>query len=67
MLCAIPLAATNPRDALVKAGGTLKAGVTMPLLESRSSVLDLVWPMPIGLLVMGTAVSVFVGLCFMLR
>ncbi len=64
---AIPDVAANYEAAHIEPAETHKAGVNMLVDDGGQALLDFFRPMPIGLLVMGTAVSVFVGLRFLLR
>ena len=49
------------------ATGSPKAAVNMYVDDGGHALLDFFWPMPIGLLVMGSVVAAFFGICSMLR
>jgi hypothetical protein len=51
----------------LKVAKTTEKTVDKGTNEGGYALLDLVWPMPIGLLVMGTLVAAFLGICSMLR
>ncbi len=60
------VAANYPVNALDPAApGEAEAGLAVD--EGGYALLDAFWPMPIGLLVMGTVVAVFFGICTLLR
>jgi len=63
----IPDVAANHEAARLEPAEARQAGVNILVDDGGHAPLDFFWPMPIGLLVMGTAVSVFVGFCFLLR
>ena len=44
-----------------------KPAVSMHMDDGGHALLDFFWPMPIGLLVMGSVVAAFFGICSMLR
>ena len=44
-----------------------KAAVNVYVDDGGHALLDFFWPMPIGLLVMGSVVAAFFGICSMLR
>ena len=46
---------------------TGQSGANMLVDDGGHARLDFFWPMPIGLLVMGSVVAVFFGICSMLR
>ena len=63
----IPDGAANHEAGGLGEAATPRVGVGMLVDDRGHALLDLFWPMPIGLLVMGTAVAVFFGICSMLR
>jgi hypothetical protein len=59
--------AANLEAAGLEAAGAGKAGVNMHVDDGGHALLDLLWPMPIGLLVMGSVVAAFFAICSMLH
>lgn len=67
MLCGLPIVVPNSEAAVVEAKGTRDAGRSTTGKQEGSFLLDLFWPLPLGLLAMGALVSSLLGLWLALR